>query len=52
MRERYINAITWMFGFTKKQATKYYNANKRNLDLLNTILTGYDIGAKKTFYND
>lgn len=52
MKEKYINAIIWMFGFTKKQATKFYTDNKNNTELLNTILTGHNNNAKKTFYND
>lgn len=52
MKTKYINAIMWMFGFTKKQAAQYYNKNKHNIDLLSTILEGYNMDAKKAFYND
>lgn len=52
MKNKYINAIIYYFGFTKKEANKYYSENKNNISLLNAILEGYNGNAKKAFYND
>jgi hypothetical protein len=52
MRIRYINAIAWIFGISKKQAAQYYAANKHNAELLSTILAGYENNAKTAFWND
>ncbi len=50
MREKYITALVWYFGFNRKQALEYIKtADKRMLD---GILERYTQNAKIAFYND
>ena len=50
MREKYIIAIVWYFGFNRKQAIEYIKT--ADTQMLNGILERYNQNAKQTFYND
>lgn len=50
MKNRYIPAVQWMFGITKKEARAYIQtASQETLQEIHAAFTG---NARKAFYND
>lgn len=53
---KYIEAVQWMFGMSKKEAEKYIRNCKKNGEggekILDTILDGFEDNARKSFYED
>ena len=49
---KYLDAIQWTFGFTKKETIKYYQKHKFDFSLLETILEGYKQHCKNLWAND
>ena len=56
MDGKYINAVQWMFGMSKKEAEKYIRNCKKNGEggeqILDTILDSFEDNARKSFYED
>ena len=50
MKEKYITAIIWYFGFNKKEAIAYINI--ATPEILSEILKCYKSNFKIAFYND
>ena len=54
VKNMYIDAIMWYFGFNKSQAEQYYKnlINNNELSTLDEILRGYKNQMTLAFYND
>jgi len=53
-RAEYINALMWLFGITKTQATKEVRESIKNSDFgrINEAVNTFNSNARKSFYND
>lgn len=54
MKKDFINAYTWMYGSTKKQAEQTYRRAMEIADYsyIREIINCFESNAKKAFYDD
>lgn len=50
MKERFITAYKWSYGATRKEALEVYR--KATPEYINAIIDGFELNAKKSFYDD